>query len=139
MEYSERQIETLQILRKRFFEQGFVIYNLTRRHRKHKMEFAATRSQCHSFNSAIVRLYRGRVRIQFFEFANPLFNVTKKAIARGLESLVLFAPKPFNPTCFGNKRYWDSVVYDKELYSRDPVSAIERAGVHIQKGVFSAR
>ena len=135
MEYSKEQVETLLELRKRFFELGFSIYNIKRRHRKHELEFAAARSLSETFDSAIVRLYRGRVRIQFFEFHAPLSNREREYLTMKIHSYIIFATKSFNPTRYGNKRYWDNVVYLKELYEADPLLVIKRAGVHIQRGV----
>jgi len=139
MEYSKEQVAVLQELRKRFFELGFGIYNLKRHHRKHELEFTAARSQDETFDSAIVRLFRGKVRIQFFEFHAPLSNQEKEHITTKIHSHVIFAKKSFNPTRYGNKQYWDSVVYLKELYETDPLLVIKRAGVHIQRGFPSAQ
>jgi len=135
MEYSKEQVDVLRGLRKRFFELGFGIYNLKRHHRKHELEFAAARSQDETSDSAIVRLYRGKVRIQFFEFHAPLSNQEKEHLTTKIYSHIIFAIKSFNPTRYGNKCYWDSVVYLKELYETDPLLVIKRAGVHIQRGV----
>ena len=138
MEYSKGQVEALAELRKRFFERGFTIFNLKKKHRKHEAEFVAVIIPENPHSSAVVRLYRGKVRIRFFEVSHPLPNIIMNhLVIKDIAPFVVFDSKPFNPTCKGNKHFWNVFCYQKEYFETDPMASIKRAGVHVQKG-FSA-
>ena len=140
MKYSDEQIKALKELRKRFFECGFTIFNLKKRHRKHEMEFAAAEVLKGSFSSAVVRLYRGKVRIRFFEVEDPLPTITKKYLLIGSPaSLIVWDSRPLNPTLKGNKHFWGVFCYRKERFEENALRILERAGIHIQKGISSSQ
>lgn len=115
MKYSFEQIEALKKLRERFFEKGFIVYNLKKKHHKHKLEFIVIELSHWRFTSAICRLYRGGIRIQFFEHPWPWPGHVKDYIKLGITVPVYYARHPFNPTHEGNIINWNKLVPRIEL------------------------
>jgi len=115
MEYSQEQIGTLKELRKRFAERGFTILGIKARHRKHEDEFVFAKPEDINFDTGIVRLYRGSVRIQFFEFEKALLKVEVEYVTRRLP-LIIFADKPLNHyKRIYPKRFWTEFTYKTQL------------------------
>ena len=144
VKYSEEQVRTLKELRTILFEHGFEIHNIVRRYRKHELEFVAAKKDGTTFESAIVRLWRGRVRVQFLEAV--------RVWSTGLTNTVLALNgknrKGLAPIFFGKKIrnhheshfppfYWHEFVYQRSLKKQGLENAIQQlksAGIRIQKG-----
>lgn len=116
MEYSRDQIETLRDVRGIFAEAGFEIFDLKRR--KHVLEFAAVKRDTFGLainaSGLVARLFRGRVRIQFFHSTSPIF-ILKRKLQERFGNVLYVTPKLFNPTYCGNYRTWNDVVALRQL------------------------
>ena len=144
VKYSEEQVRTLKELRKILFEHGFEIHNITRRYRKHELEFVAVKKDGTTFESAVVRLWRGRVRVQFLE----VVRVWSKELTNTILALYGKNKKDFVPVFFAEKFrnhfescfppfYWHEFVYQRPLKQQGLENAIQQlksAGIRIQKG-----
>ncbi len=123
--YSEAQICTLKQLRTILFEMGFNIHNIVRRYRKHPLEFVAANIYGLPYTSVVVRLFRGKVRIRFFE-ARMGWDDTKCKRVLALNEQSGYAPVFFasgyrNQTPASRalrplfkQRFWHEFVYKRE-------------------------
>ena len=148
--YAREQAETLKRLRTIFFEHGFEVYDVLKRFRKYPSEFVVikkgddeaipTMARC-SFESAIVRLFRGKIRVTFFEIANPFSERMREAVLslNGKHNCasVFFAKRYRNGS--GSRfrpRYWYEFVYRKDLNDEGLARAVQQfknAGVSVRK------
>ncbi|MBI4118093.1 MAG: hypothetical protein HY455_00945 [Parcubacteria group bacterium] len=100
--YSPEQIETLRQLRASLLllsgymeSKPFGTFGLRPSRRKHLLEFVFVQPHGNEvFNTAaVVRLYRGKVRIQFF-YANTWPRIVTRALVKEFGERVQFAEKP---------------------------------------------
>ncbi|MBI2048085.1 MAG: hypothetical protein HYT27_03010 [Parcubacteria group bacterium] len=144
VKYTEEQVRTLKELRMILFEHGFEIHNIVRRYRKHELEFVAVKKDGTTFESAVVRLWRGRVKVQFLEAV----KVWSTELMNTVLALYEKNKKDFAPIFFGKKFrnhheshllpfYWYEFVYQHPLKKQGLENAIQQlknAGIRIQKG-----
>ena len=149
--YAREQAETLKRLRTIFFEHGFEVYDVLKRFRKYPSEFVVikkgddeaipTMARC-SFESAIVRLFRGKIRVTFFEIANPFSKQTCEAVLslnNKQNSAPVFFAKGYRngPGLRFRPRYWHEFIYEKDLNKKGLARAVQQfknAGVSVRKG-----
>ncbi len=152
MKYTEAQIETLKQLRKILLEHGFETYSIVRRYAKHPLEFVAIEKSHdpntvvkdrHSYSSAIVRLFLGKVRIQFLEVGKAwsgdlLHRVVHGSRANRPRASVIFHRTHRNHSGLRFRyRYWHEFVYQKELKKTRLAGVIQQlknAGIILKKG-----
>ncbi len=111
--YSAEQIETLRKLRKVLKEKKFDIFDLRRS--KHPLEFVAVDFRDAPFSAAIIRLYRGRVKIKFFYSISAWHRGIIYDLKNWFGEKILFDQKPWNPTRKGKYRPWYQLVKKGQL------------------------
>ena len=116
----DRGQRALRELRKRFAEKGFFILSLKKRYRKDEYEFLAAKFLGENRDSAIIRLFRGGVRVRFLEGDSSLLHDLKRHLLLGIEADISFVRKAWNPTPKGNALMWHDFVYRRELEEVDP-------------------
>ncbi|MBI2109091.1 MAG: hypothetical protein HYT93_02845 [Parcubacteria group bacterium] len=143
-QYSRGQINTLKELRKILFEHGFGIYNILKRYRKHSFEFIAVKTSGTLFESAVIRLWRGKVRIQFLE----MDNAWDKQLVNQVLSLERKNQTDFSPVFFGKtfrnnhnshlpSFYWHEFTYKREMQKtglENVAQQFKNAGIVLKKG-----
>ncbi|MBI4121104.1 MAG: hypothetical protein HY457_02525 [Parcubacteria group bacterium] len=127
-QYKPEQLETLRQLRSTIQQYGmhiaskpFAIFTLRAAKRKHPLEFVCASPSDHPvFNqAAIVRLYRGKVRIQFF-YANTWPRPITRALVKEFGKRVEFAEKSIwgHRELLGEKaRTWKEYATPSEVQS----------------------